>query len=161
MGGGDGYAKDVVCGLQVRRSDAPARATHAGTTYFFCSDKCEHRFAGGPDRCATGDAATGMDEVPAGSVTDPVCGMTVDPATAAQADYAGRDYAFCSTGCHDRFVAEPLAHLETARDPVCGMDVRTRARGRGSGGPTTSSTCRAASTPSPPACRSSTCAAAA
>ena len=125
FGGGNGYAKDVVCGMQVRRSDAPARATHAGTTYFFCSDKCEHKFSADPMRYAHSDAEEPMTDGPtAGGVVDPVCGMTVDPDTAAaHASYAGRDYSFCSTDCHDRFVAEPLAHLETARDPVCGMDV--------------------------------------
>ncbi|MDB4947689.1 MAG: copper-translocating P-type ATPase [Gemmatimonadetes bacterium] len=39
---------------------------------------------------------------------DPVCGMKVEPETAAaSADHAGRAYHFCSTGCRDRFVAEP------------------------------------------------------
>lgn len=110
--------------MQVRRSDAPVRREHEHTDYFFCSDKCAHKFDGEPAKYASGQAASGMDEPVAGSVTDPVCGMTVNSATAAaHADYAGRDYAFCSTGCHDRFVAEPLAHLETARDPVCGMEV--------------------------------------
>jgi len=124
FGGGEGYAKDVVCGMQVRRADAPARATHAGATYFFCSDKCEHKFAGDPERYATGGAEVGMEDVVADSGADPVCGMTVDPATAAvHASYAGRDYAFCSIGCQERFVSDPLAHLSQARDPVCGMDV--------------------------------------
>ncbi|MEO5963228.1 MAG: YHS domain-containing protein, partial [Thermomonas sp.] len=37
--------------------------------------------------------------------TDPVCGMTVDPATAkgGSAEHAGTTYHFCSTGCHDKF----------------------------------------------------------
>ncbi|HYM73223.1 MAG TPA: heavy metal translocating P-type ATPase [Stellaceae bacterium] len=39
---------------------------------------------------------------------DPVCGMTVAPATARNhADHAGRRYFFCGTRCRDRFVAEP------------------------------------------------------
>ena len=43
-----------------------------------------------------------------GRVTDPVCGMTVDPAaTAHHADHAGRTYHFCSAGCRSRFLAEP------------------------------------------------------
>jgi YHS domain-containing protein len=34
------------------------------------------------------------------ATTDPVCGMTVDPATAArQAVHGGRTYYFCSTHC--------------------------------------------------------------
>ena len=39
---------------------------------------------------------------------DPVCGMEVDPASAAgHNEYAGRQYAFCSTSCRERFDADP------------------------------------------------------
>jgi Cu+-exporting ATPase len=39
---------------------------------------------------------------------DPVCGMTVEPATAAgKADYQGKTYYFCSTHCVHAFKAEP------------------------------------------------------
>jgi xanthine dehydrogenase accessory factor len=41
---------------------------------------------------------------------DPVCGMTVEVATARyRATHAGRTYYFCSGGCMDRFVADPVA----------------------------------------------------
>jgi Cu+-exporting ATPase len=44
----------------------------------------------------------------AGRATDPVCGMSVDPATARyRAEYDGREYFFCSARCRERFVAEP------------------------------------------------------
>ncbi|MGD9617119.1 MAG: heavy metal translocating P-type ATPase [Alphaproteobacteria bacterium] len=44
----------------------------------------------------------------AGQATDPVCGMSVDPATARhRAEYAGQEYFFCSARCRERFVAEP------------------------------------------------------
>src|SRR4051812_38495369 len=39
-GGGTDYAKDPTCGMQVRKADAPARTTHAGTTHYFCCDGC-------------------------------------------------------------------------------------------------------------------------
>lgn len=43
---------------------------------------------------------------------DPVCGMTVDPATAKNhATYAGTEYHFCSARCHEKFVAEPQAYI--------------------------------------------------
>ncbi|MGA8585142.1 MAG: heavy metal translocating P-type ATPase [Roseiarcus sp.] len=43
---------------------------------------------------------------------DPVCGMPVDPATARhRAEHGGTAYYFCSTGCHDKFVAEPARFL--------------------------------------------------
>ncbi|MBI4932922.1 MAG: heavy metal translocating P-type ATPase [Actinobacteria bacterium] len=42
------------------------------------------------------------------SVADPVCGMTVEPASAgAHAEHRGITYYFCSTACHDTFVANP------------------------------------------------------
>ncbi len=41
-------------------------------------------------------------------VNDPVCGMEIDPKTAAaKMDYQGATYFFCSDACHDKFVAEP------------------------------------------------------
>jgi hypothetical protein len=44
FGGGQGYAIDPVCGMQVRTADAPARITHHGHQHFFCSDHCRDRF---------------------------------------------------------------------------------------------------------------------
>jgi Cu+-exporting ATPase len=39
---------------------------------------------------------------------DPVCGMTVDEATApAKTEYGGRTYYFCAPGCKRRFEADP------------------------------------------------------
>lgn len=44
-------------------------------------------------------------------VTDPVCGMTVDPATAAaSAQYEGRTYYFCSKTCAASFEADPVRY---------------------------------------------------
>ncbi|HWM42655.1 MAG TPA: heavy metal translocating P-type ATPase [Burkholderiales bacterium] len=43
---------------------------------------------------------------------DPVCGMTVDPATAAgHVDYKGTTYHFCSQHCAHRFEADPEKFL--------------------------------------------------
>jgi Cu+-exporting ATPase len=40
--------------------------------------------------------------------TDPVCGMTVQPETAAaHADHQGVTYYFCSARCHGKFIAHP------------------------------------------------------
>ena len=39
---------------------------------------------------------------------DPVCGMDVDPKTAAgESEYQGQKYYFCSTGCKKAFDKEP------------------------------------------------------
>ncbi|WP_293802581.1 heavy metal translocating P-type ATPase [uncultured Bosea sp.] len=49
------------------------------------------------------------------SVEDPVCGMTVDPhATAHRAQYEGKPYYFCSSGCQSKFMAEPAKYVEPA-----------------------------------------------
>jgi P-type Cu+ transporter len=48
-------------------------------------------------------------------VTDPVCGMTIDPALAAgRASHRGATFHFCGKGCLARFVAEPDRYLEAA-----------------------------------------------
>jgi hypothetical protein len=57
LGGGDGYAIDPVCGMQVQTAHAPARATHDGTTFWFCSDRCRERFEADPARFASAPAA--------------------------------------------------------------------------------------------------------
>ena len=72
------------------------------------------------------------------SAIDPVCGMTVDPATAAgSTEYKGRQYFFCSKHCLQVFKAEPERYLSAShkpamplqsvviqkKDPVCGMRV--------------------------------------
>jgi Cu+-exporting ATPase len=42
------------------------------------------------------------------TVKDPVCGMEIDPETAAASEaYRGTTYSFCSEACHERFVATP------------------------------------------------------
>jgi P-type Cu+ transporter len=44
--------------------------------------------------------------------TDPVCGMSVDPATAKhKAEHAGATSYFCSPGCREKFVADPARFL--------------------------------------------------
>ena len=86
-------------------------------------------------------------------VRDPVCGMSVDPATATeQVEYMGTKHYFCSASCRSKFEKDParytaqVVHLEpaghlghshvmaatpggemerhtSAIDPVCGMSV--------------------------------------
>ena len=83
---------------------------------------------------------------------DPICGMTVDPATAAGShDYRGLSYYFCGLSCLERFKVDPERALQpqlvspakpttrkplpmmqpapvatdaAAIDPVCGMTVQ-------------------------------------
>jgi len=90
----------------------------------------------------------------AGTVVDPVCGMTVTPGEAAggSATHAGTTYHFCNPHCRVRFVASPESFLRPARPstevsaaaeytcpmhpeivrsgpgscPICGMDLEPR-----------------------------------
>jgi Cu+-exporting ATPase len=69
------------------------------------------------------------------TATDPVCGMSVDPATAlASTVYEGQTYFFCCPSCWARFEADPHRYLHPEKqtgtpptgqaiDPVCGMTV--------------------------------------
>jgi Cu+-exporting ATPase len=71
-------------------------------------------------------------------VLDPVCGMTIDPATAAGTwDYKGTRYYFCHPSCLERFKADPEQFLEPRPAPpaveaspgviyVCPMDPEVR-----------------------------------
>jgi Cu+-exporting ATPase len=86
------------------------------------------------------------------TLTDPVCGMEIDAASATgRSEHAGERYFFCSSSCKQKFDREPakyarpapsrvvlpMAHEDqahsccsqkpeahrTVKDPVCGMDV--------------------------------------
>jgi len=47
-------------------------------------------------------------------VIDPVCGMTVDPATAAaNVEHEGHTYYFCGKGCAKSFSADPGKYVNT------------------------------------------------
>ena len=59
--------------------------------------------------CGCGIAASGPPET---LVNDPVCGMTVDPATSKHKhDHQGTTYHFCCGGCRSRFKAAPEMFL--------------------------------------------------
>jgi YHS domain-containing protein len=48
-------------------------------------------------------------------VKDPVCGMDVDPKTAAEkSDYQGKTYYFCCQGCKKAFDKEPQKYVGKA-----------------------------------------------
>src|SRR5208337_3002830 len=124
--------KDPVCGMTIDPETAHFRADEGGKAYYFCSSKCREKFVADPQRfvaAATTNAspAEHRDHVPSHAaccsghdratpgvveVKDPVCGMTVDPATAKhKAAYAGQTYFFCSAGCREKFVADPLRYV--------------------------------------------------
>jgi Cu+-exporting ATPase len=49
---------------------------------------------------------------------DPVCGMSVDPATPHHAKHNGEVYHFCSAGCRTKFVAQPEHYLADSPRPA-------------------------------------------
>jgi Cu+-exporting ATPase len=72
---------------------------------------------------------------------DPVCGMTVDPATTLRTEYRGQTYYFCGPGCLAKFTAEPEGYVgarnlaEPMADPdaiyTCPMHPEVRQKGPG------------------------------
>jgi P-type Cu+ transporter len=48
--------------------------------------------------------------------TDPVCGMTVDPANAESVEYEGAKIYFCGKGCEAKFQAEPAKYLQSKQE---------------------------------------------
>jgi Cu+-exporting ATPase len=76
-------------------------------------------------------------------VLDPVCGMMIEPADAAETyDYKGQTYYFCMTDCADRFKADPDKYLQPRADTeavpapagtiyTCPMDPEVRQPGPG------------------------------
>ena len=50
--------------------------------------------------------------------TDPVCGMTVNPATARNFAHAGTTYYFCGASCEKKFQANPAQFLVAATAPA-------------------------------------------
>ena len=64
---------------------------------------------GGAHSCCGGHTANGNQSAPA---KDPVCGMSVDPATAAAtSEYNGTTYYFCNPGCAAKFEQNPTQYL--------------------------------------------------
>jgi len=49
-------------------------------------------------------------------VLDPVCGMSVDPATSKHRfEHRGETFHFCSAGCRSKFAADPVKYLDKTR----------------------------------------------
>ncbi|MEJ0019866.1 MAG: heavy metal translocating P-type ATPase [Acetobacteraceae bacterium] len=92
---------------------------------------------------AVADSGNAPGKVPGKSI-DPVCGMTVDPATSKHRfDHAGTIFHFCSAGCRGKFAADPAKYLapqEKAEAPpmapgtiyTCPMHPEVRQAGPGS-----------------------------
>jgi YHS domain-containing protein len=116
FGGGQGYAIDPICGMQVQTANAPATRHHHGDTVYFCSDRCAERFDADPDRYAASNIDGDHDHAAMGTAIDPVCGMTVDPSTAAaHRNHDGHDYWFCNPGCAETFDRDRARYTTPAK----------------------------------------------
>ena len=97
-------AKDPVCRMSVDPTTAKHSLVHDGRTYFFCCAGCRTKFAADPARYLTAapssdahhrDHATTVTAPSGVAAKDPVCGMSVDPATAKHSfEHDGTTYFF-------------------------------------------------------------------
>ncbi len=108
-------ATDPVCGMQVDEKTAAGSSVSEGNNYFFCSVGCKTKFEAKPS------AYTGTPPRAGNTMTatkDPVCGMTVSPATARNFTHAGATYYFCSASCETKFRANPAQYLAAHAAPA-------------------------------------------
>ncbi len=106
----EGQARDPVCRMAVDTAKPGAVAEHGGETYYFCCAGCRDAFLADPARYLKGGEAKETQAAP--KATDPVCGMSVDPATAKhKAEHDGHAVFFCSARCREKFVADPMKYI--------------------------------------------------
>ncbi len=142
---------DPVCGMTVDPETAAGEFDYKGKTYYFCNPNCQHKFSADPENYLNKSpqlshmhaapvmvqlggkskslpvmtplqpsTATVAAELP----IDPVCGMTVNPATAAgKHAHNGKTYYFCSTHCLHKFSADPEAVLNPKSKPPSPTDI--------------------------------------
>jgi Cu+-exporting ATPase len=119
-------AIDPICGMTVDPATAAGSHDHHGQPYYFCGLSCLERFKADPERALQSRPINSAKPTarkplpmmqPAQTVTgaaaiDPVCGMTVQPATAAASyEYQGKTYYFCATSCLTKFRTDPIHYL--------------------------------------------------
>lgn len=87
------------------------------------------------------------------TATDPVCGMTVDPAKSRRSEHEGKSYFFCSEGCLAKFEDDPAGIL-AAFTGKTDSEMGSEADGEhsccgGHGGPSTSVSEKMPQSPTP------------
>lgn len=120
-------AIDPICGMRVNPATAAGSHEYNGQRYYFCSLSCLERFKADPER-ALGRPPLSLVSSPSqkkplamtmpasmpervGEI-DPVCGMTVQPATAAGwYQHQGKTYYFCAKSCLDKFRTNPQYYV--------------------------------------------------
>ncbi|MFC5326508.1 heavy metal translocating P-type ATPase [Bradyrhizobium oligotrophicum] len=80
-----------------------------------CSDRAEAAPTSEASACCGGHDHAPPELV---KVKDPVCGMSVDPATSKHRfELQGQTFHFCSAGCRTKFAADPAKYLEKREPP--------------------------------------------
>ncbi|MGC2774143.1 MAG: heavy metal translocating P-type ATPase, partial [Bradyrhizobium sp.] len=100
------------CGSRASTVETGQKEAPAGSC---CSDR-----AGSAPESDAGACCGGHDHAPPllAKVKDPVCGMSVDPATSKHRfDHQGQTFHFCSAGCRSKFAAEPAKYLGERAPP--------------------------------------------
>lgn len=98
-------AIDPVCGMTVLTAGAEHRAEYNGQMFYFCCAGCQESFEQNPEQYLN-------QPTPSGEAIDPVCGMTVDIASAKyMSEYNGQLYYFCAPGCKLSFDKTPQKYL--------------------------------------------------
>lgn len=52
-------------------------------------------------------------------IKDPICGMTVDGATALHAERDGKTFYFCGESCRQKFLSKPSGGDEKGKSGSC------------------------------------------
>lgn len=104
-------AIDPVCSMTVDIASAQYSSNLDGIDYYFCNSGCKEQFDNSPEIYRKdGSMSSQHDEHGSDHGTtaiDPICGMTVDIATAQySANVNGVDYYFCCSGCKEKFLAQ-------------------------------------------------------
>jgi len=111
---------DPVCNMTVDTEKAAAESTYEGTTYYFCAQSCKDEFDKSPEKFAGRETLSMKEKKSQGApVKDLVCGMTVDPESAAYHDeYNGKTYFFCSGHCLENFRKDPEKYISGKVPPA-------------------------------------------
>src|SRR5436190_1499994 len=104
---------DPVCGMRVNPRSAITE-DYGGQTWYFDNDECRRKFHDNPTAYVPVDH---RDQTATASNLDPVCGMNVDPRTAAfKEEYGGKTFYFDSKDCWQKFHDNPHAYLPGGDD---------------------------------------------
>ena len=113
--------RDPVCGMRVDPAKSRFSHEHDGRRYYFCCGGCRAAFANDPTPFLAAPSSAEPAAARPEAATDPVCGMSVDPAGAAHSHtHEGTTYYFCCAGCRAKFEADPDRYLAAAARPDTG-----------------------------------------